>query len=84
MPALTADRNTPKKDGIIVEMPVAASTKIYAGSLVCANASGYVIPAADTAGLTFLGVALNAVDNSAGSNGDKTVLVQTVSILTRP
>jgi hypothetical protein len=73
MAALTKDRATPYRDGIEIEFPVAANIKIYAGSLVCANTSGYALPAADTAGLRFLGVALEQADNTGGANGAKSV-----------
>lgn len=76
MAPLTKDRNTVRKDGIEVAYPVAASTKIYAGSQVCINTSGYAVPAADTAGYKFVGVAQEYVDNSAGANGDLTVRVR--------
>jgi hypothetical protein len=51
--------------------PVAANAKIYSGSLVCANSSGYATPATDTAGLKFLGVAAEQVDNTGGANSAK-------------
>jgi hypothetical protein len=73
MAGLTKDRATPYRDGIEIDFPVAASTKIFAGSLVCANTSGYAVPAADTAGLKFLGMALEQMDNTGGANGAKTV-----------
>jgi hypothetical protein len=66
MSALTRDRATPYREGIEVEYPVTANTKIYAGSLVCVNAAGYAVPAADTSGYRFAGVALEQVDNSDG------------------
>ena len=66
MSALTRDRATPYREGIEVEYLVAANTKIYAGSLVCVNAAGYAVPAADTSGYRFAGVALEQVDNSDG------------------
>ena len=66
MSALTRDRAMPYREGIEVEYPVAANTKIYAGSLVCISAAGYAVPAADTSGYRFAGVALEQVDNSAG------------------
>jgi hypothetical protein len=78
MAALTKDRATPYRDGIEIDFPVAANIKIYAGSLVCANTSGYAVPAADTAGLKFLGVALEQVDNTGGANGAKKVRVRRV------
>ena len=73
MAALTKDRATPYRDGIELDFPVAANTKIYAGSLVCANSTGYAVPAADTAGLKFAGVALEQADNTGGANGALTV-----------
>jgi hypothetical protein len=73
MAALTKDRATPYRDGIEIDFPVAADIKIYAGSLVCANTTGYAVPAADTAGLKFAGVALEQADNTGGANGAKTV-----------
>lgn len=73
--ALTADRNTPKSDAELIEVPVAAGAKIYAGSIVVANASGYAAPGSTATGLTYLGRAEEQVDNSAGANGAKTVLV---------
>jgi hypothetical protein len=76
MPALTKDRATPYREGIEVEYPVAASTKIFAGSLVCVNANGFAVPAADTSGYRFAGVAMEARDNSSGANGAKVVRVR--------
>ena len=69
MSALTRDRATSYREGIEVEFPVAAATKIYAGSMVCVNAGGYAVPAADTSGYRFAGVALEQVDNTAGVDG---------------
>ena len=73
MAALTRDRATPYREGIEVEYSVAANTKIYAGSLVCVNAAGYAVPAADTSSFRFAGVAMEQVDNSGGSNGGQSV-----------
>jgi hypothetical protein len=73
MAALTKDRATPYRDGIELDFPVAANTKIYAGSLVCANSTGYALPASDTAGLKFIGVALEQADNTGGANGAITI-----------
>lgn len=76
MAALTKDRQTEKKNIGLKSYPVAASTKIYAGSLVAVNASGYAVPAADAAGLKVVGVAKSQVDNSSGANGALTVNVE--------
>lgn len=76
MTALAADRNTQFKDAEIVPVPVAAAKKIYAGSLVAANATGFATPGATATTLTYLGRAQETVDNSAGAAGAKTVLVR--------
>ncbi len=60
--------------GDIEEYPVIASDIIYEGAAVGENASGYSRPLA--AGDVFQGFALEQVDNSAGSAGDKTVKVR--------
>jgi hypothetical protein len=80
MAALTKDRATSYREGVEIDFPVAATTKIYAGSLVCVNASGYAVPAADTAGLKFIGVALQQLDNSSGANGDKSLRIRRTGV----
>lgn len=72
MTALSGDRDTRPKDGQIGQGPVAASTKLYGGALLCFNASGYLVKGADTAGLIFAGVCRDQKDNSSGSAGDLT------------
>lgn len=67
MSALTADRNTLRRDGKQYSYPVAASTKIFAGSMVALNSSGYAVPAADTSGLRVVGRAAAQADNSSGA-----------------
>jgi hypothetical protein len=74
--ALTADRNTPFKDGEIIVIPVAAGKKIFAGALVAANATGFATPGATAATLTYLGRAEEFVDNSAGADGATTVQIR--------
>lgn len=76
MTALTRDRVTSYREGVEMDFPVAAGTKIFAGSLVCVNADGFAVPAADTSGYVFVGVALEQVDNSAGANGAKSLRVR--------
>lgn len=57
-------------------VPMAAGTVIAAGQFVCANSSGYAVVGADSAGYTFLGVALEDKDNSAGENGDLQIRIR--------
>lgn len=77
MAALTANRYTKHRDGLVTAHPVAAAAQIYKGSLVCANADGYAVPGADTAGFVFLGVALEEADNGTGSAGELSVKILT-------
>lgn len=67
--ALTKDRNTLRRDGVQFNDPVAASTRIYAGSLMCLDASGNAVPGSTATTLTARGVAQEQVDNSAGIAG---------------
>ncbi len=76
MAALATDRITTWQDPDLQSYPIAASTKIYQGSIVMVNSSGFLVPAADAAGGKVVGVAEKTVDNSAGSNGDLRVNVR--------
>jgi hypothetical protein len=76
MVALTQDRNTASREGLSYSLGVAASEKIYAGSMVALDSDGYAVPASDTAGLKVVGRAEEQVDNSSGSDGDVSVLVR--------
>ncbi len=72
MAVLTADRKTERKQGIIFALPVAATARIYSGAMVSADANGYMVPASDTAGESFVGVSRKESDNTNGANGGKT------------
>ncbi len=76
MAALTADRNTEYSLGDLLSIPVAAAEAIYAGALVCTDEDGYAVAAADTAGLTFAGVAIAQANNGSGADGDISVVVR--------
>jgi len=70
-----SERNTPYKDGVLISLAVAASTKIEAGKIVAVNASGYAVEGADTAGLVVMGVAQETADNSSGANAAISIVV---------
>lgn len=74
--ALTQDRNTPMMDGELIVLPVAANAVIHAGALVVANATGFVAPGSTATTLTYIGRADDAVDNTGGADGAKTVRVR--------
>ncbi len=69
MTALAKDRNTIRRDGVQFNDPVAAATRIFAGSLVCLNASGYAVPGSTSTTLKARGVAQEQVDNRDGAAG---------------
>lgn len=69
MAALTQDRSTPLRNSEQFSFPVAAATKLYAGSLVCLNSSGYLTKGAAATTLKCVGIAEASADNSAGANG---------------
>lgn len=68
MAALAADRNTPARAGFAdLKRALAASTTVYAGSMVAQNAAGAAVPAAADNTLTVLGRAKHRASTAAGS-----------------
>lgn len=70
MTALTKDRNTVRRDGVQNSDPVAAAARIFAGSIVCLNATGFAVPGSTATTLKARGVAQEHVDNRDGAAGD--------------
>jgi hypothetical protein len=68
--AATQSIDTPAREGAKFNLPVAAATALWAGILVCVNALGNLVQAADAAGLKVVGRCAQEVDNSAGAAGD--------------
>lgn len=73
MNALTGDRNTAQSAGDLREGPVAASQLIYAGAIVCRNASGHLVKGVTGLNLIGVGRAEERVDNSAGAAAAKSL-----------
>lgn len=80
MSNITASREDNAQDGLLLSVPLAA-TKIYKGSLVAFNASGYADHAADTSGFFRAGIAYETVDNSGGSAGDLRVRIKRAGVV---
>jgi hypothetical protein len=76
MTALIRDRNTPMKDAQVIGVLVAASAVIHAGAIVVADADGFAAPGSTATGLTYIGRAEEAVDNTVGADGAAVVLVR--------
>jgi hypothetical protein len=74
--ALTADRDTVRKEGVFFERPVAADTIIYAGAMVALDADGNLVPVSADPDLKVDGRAEGQVNNSGGAAGDKTCRVR--------
>jgi hypothetical protein len=69
MTALTEDRNTQRRyvERIVGDDAlIAPTTTVWNGSMVCCDATGALRPAADVAGLTFVGVAQLRMINPSG------------------
>jgi hypothetical protein len=73
---LTFSRPTQQKGKELALFPVAAGVKIFAGALVALNATGYLVPGAVSTTLRYQGKAEDYVDNTAGVDGAKKVLVR--------
>lgn len=69
MAAQTQDRNTPLRDAVDFEFPMAAGAKCYAGSIGVINASGYLTNGSTATGLKAVGVFQAQANNTGGSNG---------------
>jgi hypothetical protein len=69
MTALTADRNTPRREGLSFQDPIAAGAAIFAGAMYALDATGNAVTA------TAAGPAVRAVAQTAAiaANGDTVV-----------
>lgn len=68
----TAARDDKQSQGDVVSFAL-SNVKVFAGTLIAVNTSGYAVKGADTANFVFAGVAADTVDNSGGSAGDKKI-----------
>jgi hypothetical protein len=75
MSAATFPIDTPSRPGHSVSLPVYTNTNIYAGTLVALNATGYAVPASDTAALVVVGRAEFDALNNPGASGAINVTV---------
>lgn len=65
--ALAQGRMTKRRDANRFEDPVAATTTIYTGALVCLNSSGNAVPGSVSTTLTARGVAIEGVSNTGAA-----------------
>jgi hypothetical protein len=76
MTVLTADRATAQRANSEFSYPVAAAARLFAGALVCINASGFAVRGAASTTLRAVGAAIEPADNAAGANGAITCKVR--------
>lgn len=76
MTALTADRNTIEREGVLYYYPMAAAVKSYIGGLAVLDASGNCKPGVAATGLIAVGRFEEQVDNSSGLAAAKDVQVK--------
>jgi hypothetical protein len=76
MTATTKDRSTQQQYAEVINVPVLAAAKINAGAIVVATAAGFAAPGSTATTLSYIGRAEDAVDNTAGANGAKSVNVR--------
>lgn len=75
--ALTSGRNTVEVvDGRTLVLPVKANTKIFEGSIVALDSTGFAISAKKAAGLIAAGRSEEFVDNTGGADGAKLIKVR--------
>jgi|GEM_PF-428160 len=75
MPALTQAYEAFERPGLVVSYR-ANSLKLFKGAMVGVNTNGHATPMTHaTAGLRFVGVANETVDNSAGVAGEKPIAI---------
>lgn len=75
MPALIKSYETFERPGIVVSYRM-SNVRVFKGSLVGVNATGWLVPMNHaTAGLRFVGVANETLDNLSGPIGSKSVSI---------
>ncbi|TFD15523.1 hypothetical protein E3T26_06995 [Cryobacterium sp. TMT1-21] len=67
MANLTASRPDQRQEGILIDVDLAAATKVFQGSIVSTNAAGFAKKGADVAAEKFAGVAVETKDSSIAS-----------------
>ena len=79
MANLSAEKNDSRQEGALVDVALAA-VKVYKGANLNINTAGFAKGAGDTASEVFTGVAIETVDNSAGSAGALSVRAWTKGV----
>jgi hypothetical protein len=73
MAALTSERDTPLRNGDLLNLPAAANVRLFAGALGARDGSGNATPGAVATTLRGVGRVAETVDNLGGIAGAKRV-----------
>lgn len=77
MAAQTSDVSRSWRDGVLIDnVPLQASARVYAGSIVEIDASGNIAAGAKAVSKSYYGVAVTGGNNSSGSAGDVKITVR--------
>lgn len=76
MTAAITERLTQRRHADQFDFPVAAATKVLAGTIVMLNSSGYAKPGTTATDEKAVGIAEATADNSSGAAGDVSVPVR--------
>jgi len=74
--ALAANVLRSQKRDQSLSLEVKTAVNIFQGAMVCVDATGYAIPAADVAANIFQGIAQEQKDNTSGASGALKVIVE--------
>ena len=77
MPALTADRDTPRRENLLRSFPCKGGVRHFAGAIACIDATGFAVKGATSTTLKAVGRCEEAVDNTAGADGAQRVQTMT-------
>jgi hypothetical protein len=69
MAFLLADRDTTRRENLLRSFPVKAAARLYAGSLVCLDATGFAVKGGVSTTIKAVGRAEEQVDNTSGADG---------------
>lgn len=78
------DRNTPRRDGLGLRLPVAAGVRLYAGRMVGVNADGNAVPGGSPAAVAIVGIAQEQIDNRDGTAGAQSIDVRRGTFQLKP
>lgn len=75
MPQATRDIATSRREGLLRDFPVKAGARLFSGTLVCLDATGFAVRGAVSTTLQAVGRCEEGVDNTVGADGAQTVRV---------